>query len=113
MLYCTPLWRHLINCTSHLIFLDSVFFFFGRGWYRRNTPERNIITEFFKKFGEVTGVIDLGTTHQGVQRIVVSFKKSCVAQGLVNSYQRILFSSMEVKAISPDSLKIAHITFNR
>ena len=72
-----------------------------------------IITEFFKKFGEVTGVMDLGTTRQGVQRIVVSFKESSVAQGLVNTYQRILSSSMEVKAISPDTLKTAHITFNR
>ena len=72
-----------------------------------------IIKEFFKKFGEITGVMNLGTTRHRVQRIVVSFKKSCVAQGLVNTYQRILSSSMEVKAISADTLKTAHITFNR
>merc|ERR1712080_542064 len=59
-----------------------------------------ILKEFFKKFGEVTGIIKLNYKKNGVQRIVVSFKDSNTAQSLVGSQQNILYCSVKVKPVT-------------
>ena len=63
-----------------------------------------IIKEFFKKFGEVTGMIHLGYDNGSVQRIVVSFKESKVAQDLLGSCQKILHGFIEVKPVTLQTL---------
>ena len=50
-----------------------------------------IIKEFFKKFGQVNGVIYLGNNGNGVQKVVVSFKDSLFTMRLVGTKQKILY----------------------
>ena len=62
-----------------------------------------IAKEFFKKFGEVNGT----------QMIVVSFKESIVAVGIVGTRQKILYCTTEVKAVSPVNQEKMRICFSR
>ena len=89
---------------SHQILLES-----------KNLPtsweKAIIVKEFFKKFGEVTGLIHLGFKKSGSQRMVVSFKDSSVAQGLVDTDQMIIHGqgSTKVKAISAQHLNLKYL----
>jgi hypothetical protein len=65
-----------------------------------------IVKEFFKKFGEVTGAINLCRAHDGTERIAVSFKESSVAHGIMGTRQKILYCTTEVnhyRCVIPDS----------
>ena len=75
-----------------------------RSWSSRGTWERLInIKEFFKKFGQVNGIIYLGNNMNGVQQAVVSFKDSLVAMRLVGTQQKILYGEHEVMEVSRDT----------
>ena len=63
-----------------------------------------IIKEFFKKFGQVNGVIYLGNNVNGVQKVVVSFKDSLVAKRLVGTTQRILYAEHAVMEVSRETM---------
>eukprot|EP00092_Neocalanus_flemingeri_P020206 GFUD01021880.1.p1 GENE.GFUD01021880.1~~GFUD01021880.1.p1 ORF type:complete len:322 (-),score=97.59 GFUD01021880.1:143-1108(-) len=63
-----------------------------------------VLRSFFSKFGVVSGVTMLGFGQQRMQRFIISFKDSSVAQELIGTTVKILTCTVLVKEVSTSTV---------